>query len=274
MNWLESLLYGIVSGITEFLPISSFAHEYLLLKLFGVSHADPLQSLLVHLALIVSVFSGCSSTIVQMRRARQTHRHNKNRIRSNNNLLELRFLKNAVLPLIFGYFILSHCIPIKVNVVWIAAFSFVNFLILIFQSRMMQGNKDERMMSVFDSFIIGLSGAVTVFPGISRVGAMLTVATLRGIGRNKAIEWAVLLSVPALALLGFNDILGLMTATGAAAVTGNIIGYILSTIGAYAAGHMSILLIKTFTVQKDFSAFAYYSLGIMMFALFLYLSVV
>lgn len=274
MNWLESLLYGIVSGITEFLPISSFAHEHLLHKLFGVATVDPLKSLLIHMALIVSVFTGCSNTIVQIRRARQTHRHNKNRIRSNNYLLELRFLKNAVIPLILGYFVLSRCIQVKVNVVWIAVFSFINFLILIFQSRMMQGNKDERMMSVFDSFVIGLSGALAVFPGISRIGAMLTVATMRGISRNKAIEWAVLLSVPALALLGFNDILSLMTATGAAAVTGNIFTYILSTIGAYVAGHMGILLIKTFTVQKDFSAFAYYSLGVMMFALFLYLSVV
>lgn len=274
MNWLESLFYGIVSGITEFLPISSFAHEQLFCKLFGISNIDPLQNLLIHLALIISVFTGCSTTIGQIRRAQLTHRRDRNRIRGNNNLLELRFLNNAVLPLILGYFILSHLVTINVTVVTIAIFSFVNFLILIFQSRMMQGNKDERTMSLFDSITLGLSGALSVFPGISRISVMLTASTMRGIGKAKAIEWTILLSIPALALLGFYDILNLMSAGGAAAVSGNIICYILSTGSAYVAGYMGILLIKTFAVQKDFSSFAYYSLGIMMFALFLYLSVV
>ena len=68
MNWLQSLIYGLVSGITEFLPISSSAHQIILQKMFGQSGADPLQNLLVHLALLFALFTGGRSFIDHLRR--------------------------------------------------------------------------------------------------------------------------------------------------------------------------------------------------------------
>ena len=35
LTWLESLLFGLISGFTEFLPLSSVAHQTIFLKLFG-----------------------------------------------------------------------------------------------------------------------------------------------------------------------------------------------------------------------------------------------
>ena len=274
MNWFESLVYGLLSGITEFLPISSFAHRQLLYKMLDISGVDPLQSLLVHIALIAAVLTGCRSTIEQFYRAKRTYRKNHSRMHGSNSLLELRFLQNAVLPMLIGYFVLSYFLPIKATLVWIAGFSFINFLILIFQSRMMQGNKDERIMSVYDSFVIGLSASISALPGISRICVMLTAATQRGIDKLKAINWVLLLSVPLLAVLSLIDIFNLITATGAVALRGNVIGYILSTAGAYISGYLGVLIMKYYAYRKDISDFAYYSFGVMIFTLFLYLTVV
>ena len=65
-------------------------------------------------------------------------------------------------------------------------------------------------MSILDSWIIGISGSFAVFPGISRVAAMLSAATIRGIDRKKAANWVLLLSVPALVFASFLDILSLL----------------------------------------------------------------
>ena len=107
MNWLESMLYGIISGITEFLPISAFAHQQLYFKMLDVQGVDPLQSFLVHIALILAVLTGCRSSIEKFYRSKLTYRKDDARMRSSNNThLELRFLKNAVLPMLLGYFVL------------------------------------------------------------------------------------------------------------------------------------------------------------------------
>ena len=275
MNWLESMLYGIISGITEFLPISAFAHQQLYFKMLDVQGVDPLQSFLVHIALILAVLTGCRSSIEKFYRSKLTYRKDDARMRSSNNThLELRFLKNAVLPMLLGYFVLSQFIPIKANLVWIAVFSFVNFLILMFQSRLMQGNKDERSVSIFDSLTIGLSAAVAVFPGISRVSTMLAIATHHGVDKEKAINWITLLSIPMLIASCVIDIFKLLTSSGPVPVSGNILGYILSAGTAYVFGYLGILLIKSYAYRKDISDFAYYSLGITFFTLFLYLTVV
>ena len=47
MNWLQSMLYGFLSGVAEVLPISSRAHGILLLKIFGASGNSNLMLLML-----------------------------------------------------------------------------------------------------------------------------------------------------------------------------------------------------------------------------------
>ena len=61
MSWLESLIYGLVSGFSEFLPISSRAHQDLMLLLFGVEGHDPIRDMLVHATMLFSIYSGVFS---------------------------------------------------------------------------------------------------------------------------------------------------------------------------------------------------------------------
>ena len=48
MNWIESIIYGLISGAAEFLPISSKAHQDLSMLLFGISQTDPVRDFVVH----------------------------------------------------------------------------------------------------------------------------------------------------------------------------------------------------------------------------------
>ena len=274
MNLWESIFYGFVSGLTEFLPISSLAHQRILQKLFGLSAADPIQDLFVHLALLAAVVSGCRGMIDQLRRGRQLQLHKRRGIRGNNDILELTFLKNAILPMLICYFILFNCFTFGNTMVWITFFSLLNAILLFFTSRMMQGNKDERSMSILDSWFIGISGSLAVFPGISRVGAMLSASIVRGIDRRKAVNWALLLSVPALIFASLLDILSLLTADGRTQITGSFLGYLFSACSAYIAGYFGVVIMRSAATDKDYSGYSYYALGVMLFSLFLYLFIV
>ena len=68
MSILENILYGFLSGFTEFLPISSQAHRVLLRYMFGEDTRNFLQEFLVHIGLLLSILIGCRESISRLRR--------------------------------------------------------------------------------------------------------------------------------------------------------------------------------------------------------------
>ena len=103
LNWLESIIFGLLSGLGEILPVSARAHGILLLKIFGAEDNSHLFYLLVHLALLAAVYISCLNQIVRYLRARSISRIPKKKrkrpldIRS---LMDSRFLITMMLPVI------------------------------------------------------------------------------------------------------------------------------------------------------------------------------
>jgi len=102
MGWLQSILYGFVSGITEFLPVSSGAHQEIMHRIFGISNIDPIRVLLTHIGLLLGILFCNRNVIVRYRReARLAQRYS----RSNNahpqlqSEYELRLIKTAAVPM-------------------------------------------------------------------------------------------------------------------------------------------------------------------------------
>ena len=60
LNWLESFLYGLFSGLTDILPVSAEAHRILMLKCFGIQSSSELMKLFAHLGVFgaMSAFIG------------------------------------------------------------------------------------------------------------------------------------------------------------------------------------------------------------------------
>ena len=59
LNWLQSLLIGLVSGLTDILPVSAQAHKVILLKLFGHSSEPLVLRFMIHLTAIVKTCQCC-----------------------------------------------------------------------------------------------------------------------------------------------------------------------------------------------------------------------
>lgn len=273
MNFLQSLIYGCVSGITEFLPISSLAHQKIVMKLFGLSTINPLQSLFVHIGLFFAVLAGCGNTVEQLRRGYQTQKTRRRTIRSTNNTLELQFIRNAIIPLLLTAFILYQCINIDTSLLWVAVFSLLNFVIMFAESRMMRGNKSEQSVSILDSIIVGVAGAFSVLPGVSRISAMQAAATACGIDREKSLNWIIVLSIPMLIFFVIIDIFSIVT-VNAGTLAGAIVPSLFSGLCAFVCGYFSISLLKSIFSHNDRTGFAFYSLGVALFSLILYLMVV
>ena len=59
LNWLESFLYGLFSGLTDILPVSAEAHRILVLKCFGIQSSTELMKLFAHLGVFGAMYFSC-----------------------------------------------------------------------------------------------------------------------------------------------------------------------------------------------------------------------
>jgi undecaprenyl pyrophosphate phosphatase UppP len=143
------------------------------------------------------------------------------------------------------------------------------FLPMLFTS----GNKDSRHLSALDGWLFGAGAGIGMIPGLSRMALVYSAATIRGVDRQSAFRYGILLGIPSLAGYVATDLLAL-TAAGSGAVTVSVLLnicllFITSVFGTY----LSISMLKNLTARRSLSDFCYYCWGSALLALILHLSV-
>ena len=128
------------------------------------------------------------------------------------------------------------------------------------------------MMPV-DSMLLGAVGSLSGILGISRIGCTVGFATMRGVERKSALQWALLLSIHALCACVILDLINLFAGAGTSSWL-LIFNYILAGIASYFCARVSINLVRFLTVKANHSVFAYYCWGASLFAFILYLTVI
>lgn len=275
MNWFECILYGLVSGMTEILPVSSQAHEALLLKLFGAGE-NPLLRILVHTAIWEALYLSLRDHVELMLQERDLARippRRRDRQPDPIPLFDLKLTRSALIPMLLGFALSPLLRSWQTDLSKAAIFLVLNGLILYIPCRIQSGNKDSRSMTGLDSLLLGISGALAVFPGISRVGAVVSTAVGRGADKEHALRWAFLLSLAALmGVIGF-DALALFR-TGVEALTVPVVlSYALATAAAFFGAVAGIRGMRFLAVHTGFSGFSYYCWGAALFAFLMYLTI-
>lgn len=272
MSVFESIIYGIVSGLTEFLPVSSQGHQAIMLRLFGQDTREPIRDLLVHIAILAALIFSCRSMLIRLRREHMImSRSRRKRTYDFNGIYDLRLIKTAVFPMMIGLIAYSRTIRFESQPLYLALFFLINGMILIIPEYARQGNKRGRSMSGFDGILLGVFSALSSIPGISRVGSGMCIASLRGADRVHNLNWALLLSIPALVIWIVLDFVHIFTIGVGNLTFISILTYMLSAIFAFAGGFMGVSFVRFLSEKAGFSGFAYYSWGAAMFTFVLYL---
>lgn len=276
LNTIEALIYGLISGLTEFLPVSSRAHQALMLKMFGVSDAGNLLTLAVHSAVLLALYAECSHHIDQLRRENRlaaVPKHRRKRQLSQAKILELRLLKTALVPLLLGFLFYLNLRQWDGDLLRIAICLLVNGVLLFLPQTLRSGNKDARTMTGFDSILLGLSGALAMFPGISRTGTLSSVAVAQGADKEHALNWALLLSLPVIAVMIGFDMFAIITGGFGPFGILPAVGCVLGAAGAFLGARFAIRTMHTFAKRIGFSGFSYYCWGAALFTFIMYLSI-
>lgn len=274
MGILYSIIYGIVSGLAEFLPISAQAHQILLQRLFGKMHPEPMRDLLVHLGFFVTLLVACRGDIkhwISERRLLARSRHRRVNNAASHGMYDFRIVQTATVPLALVLILASVNSGGFTHYLYLALFFIINGIFLYIPEHIRQGNKDARHMTGLDGVLIGTLGGLSAFCGISRMGMCISAATLRGADKKNAVNWSLLLGIPALIILCVFDVIGIASVGLNSIGVLDALGYMISALLAFGAGYGGISFMRFLAVRDSFSGFAYYSWGAAIFSVILYL---
>jgi undecaprenyl-diphosphatase len=193
MNFFDSIILGIVEGITEFLPISSTGHLILTSALLKLQESDFLKTFEISIqlgAILSVVVLYARSLLKNMELIKKTI---------------MAFVPTGILGLIF-YKLIKHYLLGNQKVVISTLFIGGLFLILfeLWNKKRPEGSTD---ISYRQAFLIGLCQAVSMVPGVSRSAATIIGGMLLGIERKSIVEFSFLLAIPTMGAATGLDIL-------------------------------------------------------------------
>lgn len=274
LNFLQSILMGIVSGLAEMLPVSAEAHRTLLRTFFGTGPEDAVSSLLIHMACLIAINWHYRNEIMDLRRTNYLMKippRRRKRPVDMSAANTVRLLRSATATMVvFRLFTLALS-SLGNKLYLLSPVLIVNGLLLLIPGLVRSGNMDSRNMPRMNGLLMGLGGGMGVLPGISPLGAALSLGLWRGVDRSYALRFSYILLIPGLGMQILFDAVRIFTG-GAAAFSG--LGLLSALIGAIAAGIAAgwgIRIMNSLAQRSGFTGFAYYSWGtaLLCFSLFL-----
>ena len=207
MEYLVFVFYGLIQGLTEFVPVSSTAHLKVISLIFKID--DPGYSLSAILQL------GSVLALVWYFR----HDFFKLRIQTSKNnfyyLLRKRLFRSILIgsmPIIFLGGIIKLLVPYFFEEILRSNFSIalISLLMAIFMyiaDSSKNGFKNLKNHNYSDSFWIGFSQAFAIVPGFSRSGITISTALISGWERGDAAKFSFLLGIPAIFLAAIVELI-------------------------------------------------------------------
>lgn len=188
MNELESIILGIVQGLTEFLPVSSSGHLELVKALFGdesIPEEGLLFSVVVHAATALS-------TIVVFRKDIGSLLYGLFQFQWNESTQYVAKICLSMIPVgVIGIAFEDQIEQMfSGNVLLVGMMLMITALLLLFTH---YTRKTDQPVTTFKAFIIGIAQSIAIFPGISRSGATISTALLLRVDKAKAARFSFLM---------------------------------------------------------------------------------
>lgn len=265
LNWIQSLCYGLVAGLTDVLPVSAQAHQTLLLKLYGVRNGMELVDLFVHLGILASLYCSCRSWLFRMNRARalaRVPRRRRKRPLDERSLMDFRLLRTICVPVILGLLIYGEAFALNGKLMVVAGLLLVNGVILYVPQFLPSSNRDSRTLSRVEGILTGLGGAMGVLPGMSSIGGAISMASICGMERVYALNMALLMNMVMTIGLLVWDVMGL---TGISLTAVYLLRCLATGIAAFAANMLGIHVMRRVAAEFSNTVFGLYCIGLALF---------
>ncbi len=239
---LQSILLGIVQGLTEWLPVSSSGHLVIIQQLFNME-APLVFDIWLHVGTLLVIFLVFWQDILNILKAVF-----KLDFKSEHGRLALFIILGSIPTAIIGFAFEDLFTSFFTSLTAVGIALLVTGTLLFVCER---GRKNKQLTTK-DSIIIGTAQGLSIIPGISRSGSTIGIGLLMGLERQKVARFSFLLAIPAIVgatIFKLGDL-----STNSIELSSIVVGTLTATI----VGYLSLKLLLTIIKNKGFHYFAWY----------------
>jgi undecaprenyl-diphosphatase len=205
IGWLEAVVLGLVQGLTEFLPISSSAHIFIVAQLFGWSDPGAAFTAVSQIGTEMAVLVYFRKDL--MRITQSWWSSTKRGVRPTD--IDGRmgwYIIVGTIPIAVLGLLFSHQIETAARNLWLVAGSLIIFgVILGVADRFGPKRKPLSDLRIRDGLLFGMGQALALIPGVSRSGATISTGLALGYTREAATRYSFLLAIPAVLASGLYE---------------------------------------------------------------------
>lgn len=260
MELLKAVLFGIVEGVTEWLPISSTGHLILLNEFITLNVSDAFRSMFdvviqlgAILAVIVLFFHKLNPFSPQKSEGEKKQ------------TWQLWFkviaaiIPSGIVGVLFDDWMEAHLHNATVVAIALIVYGVAFILVERRNARRVGGKTVEDVYAIDykTALLIGCFQCLSLIPGTSRSGSTILGAILIGVGRSAGAEFSFFMAIPT--MLGASAIKGLKFLLSGVSATGTEIGVLI--VGCVVSFLVSLLVIRglmEYVRRHSFSAFGVY----------------
>lgn len=256
MTLLEAIVYGIVQGLTEFLPVSSSAHLRVVPELLGWPDPQAAFSAVIQLGTLAAVLIYFRNDLVSTGQAWFRESLQGRIAASHEGKLGWMMIIGTV-PVVVCGLLLKTQIKSNFRQLSVVSLALIGFALLLLAAemylawRVRQGRPGRPLAAAgwTDAIVVGLAQALALVPGASRSGVTITASLFRGLERAAAARFSFLLSIPSVLAAGvhqFYDERHHLLASSAS-VTALVVATLVSGVVGYASIALLLRYLRTHT---------------------------
>ena len=239
MDIVYAALFGIIQGLTEFLPVSSSGHLVLLHDLFNFELKSSLGfDVFLHVGTLVALFGFFYKDIGKIIKG-FFQSFKKWDLKNNSNQKIAWFIILGTIPAALAGFFLDSIIENYFRETWLVALMLLIVGALFFLvEKVAKRTKEMKEMKWYDSLLVGIAQAIALIPGVSRSGITIITGMTMKLKRHEAARFAFLLSIPIILGAGIKKVIDL-----------SIEGFVSSELLLYIVGFVFSAVVGYFCVK-------------------------
>jgi undecaprenyl-diphosphatase len=270
---LESIILGIVQGITEFLPISSSGHLVVLQGLFGVEGPRLFFNVMLHVGTLIAILIVFWKDIREIPegilaasgRGRGMDGFASALWRSPQGRLVILIIVGSVPAGLMGFFFEEAFSRLFSSPLLAGCMLLVTGTVLWLTKGRPSRSKGMDKMGIIDALIVGLGQGFALIPGISRSGITISFGLFRGMEREWSGRFSFLLAIPAILGALLVEFRMPSELNGDEAVS-----IVVGTVVAIVVGYLSLKTLMHLVRRGNLAAFSYYCWGVGALSIFLF----
>jgi len=254
-------LLGVLQGATEFLPVSSSGHLFLMQKILGFTGSELAFDVLLHLGTLLAVLLFLRREILEIFTSVLRWDPEYRLVAWGRRDL-LLLVVSSVPTAIIGY-LLHDLVEAGMSFRGLGVAYLVLTVFLLLSNLRFRHKLDPDRIDFWEALAIGVMQGAAIFPGISRSGATISLALVLGIGATRSAKYSFFISIPA--ILGAAVLLLHRGASELPGLAPSALGFLL----AFVVGYLALMLVEGLVTRGKFLRFAPYTFLLAVLAFYL-----